>query len=130
MAYFEWNDSMSVGSNTFDEHHKKLISYINDLHDAMKNGKGREILGELLKSLYNYTVFHFSKEEEKLTAIKYPQLEEQKKQHKFFVDKIKEYDEKIKNQELLVSIEILDFLSNWLKNHILKIDMEYKKFMN
>lgn len=128
MAFFEWNPSMSVGVAEFDNHHQKLISYINQLHDAMKEGKGKNIITDLLKNLYDYTVFHFSKEEEKLASINYPKLDEQKTAHKAFIDKVNEYYKRSSEGDLFLSVEILDFLSNWLKNHILKTDMEYKSF--
>ncbi len=130
MPIIEWNDSMSVGVSLFDEHHKKLIDYINQLYDAMKNGKGRDITGPIVKNLYDYAVFHFGIEEEEMAKINYPKLEEQKSEHKYFVEKVKEFSERINSQDILISTDLLDFLSDWLKKHILKNDMEYKPYFN
>ncbi|MCP4996607.1 MAG: hypothetical protein GY934_22960 [Gammaproteobacteria bacterium] len=35
MALIEWSQDLSVNVETADTHHKKLISMINSLHDAM-----------------------------------------------------------------------------------------------
>lgn len=120
---------MSVGDPEFDTHHQKLISYINQLFDAMHEGKGRSVIGDILKNLYDYTVFHFIKEEEKLEKINYPKLEEQKKAHANFVSKIDDFYQRYNKSDLFISVDILDFLSSWLKDHILKTDMEYKSYL-
>jgi len=130
MAFFEWNDSMSVGDPEFDDHHKKLIMYINQLFDAMHEGKGKNMIGDILKNLYDYTVFHFSKEEEKLAKVNYPGLQEQKKAHANFVEKLHDFYERYNKNDLFISVDVLDFLSSWLKNHILKTDMAYKNYLS
>jgi hypothetical protein len=48
MALYDWNESYSVGVKTMDDQHKKLIGMINQLHDAMKEGKGSSEIGSVL----------------------------------------------------------------------------------
>ena len=55
MALINWNNSMSVRVAKIDQQHQKLIAMINDLDDAMKQGKGKEVLGKVLSSLISYT---------------------------------------------------------------------------
>jgi hemerythrin len=38
---------------------------LNGLFDAMKRGKGRVVLGFVLKELIDYTAYHFSTEDKK-----------------------------------------------------------------
>jgi hemerythrin len=38
MAFFERQDSYSVGNSTIDRHHKTLIDYVNKLADAVDRG--------------------------------------------------------------------------------------------
>ena len=35
MAFFDWNDELATGIPKIDEQHKKLISLVNELHDAL-----------------------------------------------------------------------------------------------
>jgi hemerythrin len=44
MALLPWNQGFSVSIKKFDDQHKQLVNLINQLHGAMKVGKGREEL--------------------------------------------------------------------------------------
>ncbi len=44
MALIEWSQDLSVNVEKADTHHKKLISMINSLHDAMQEGQSTEVL--------------------------------------------------------------------------------------
>ncbi len=45
MPILQWNQSVSVNDADIDGQHKKLIDMINNLHDSMGQGKGKETLG-------------------------------------------------------------------------------------
>ncbi|MCR4422008.1 MAG: hemerythrin family protein [Spirochaetales bacterium] len=130
MGIIIWNDSFSVSNNDFDNHHKKLISYINQLFESMQKGKGKETAAGLIKELHDYSVYHFSKEEEKLSSVNYPKLDEQKMAHAIYIKKIEEFQTKLKEGDLFLSVDMLEFLSNWLQDHILKMDKEYKNYIS
>ena len=42
MAIIQWNDSLSVNVVEIDKQHQKLVAMINDLNDAMRQGKGKD----------------------------------------------------------------------------------------
>ena len=63
MPLIAWDQGFSVGVGSIDEQHKKLIGLLNDLHDAMRFGKGRDVLGKVLAELIDYTAYHFRTEE-------------------------------------------------------------------
>jgi hemerythrin len=42
MALFNWNDSYSVKVAMCDQQHKKLFEIINELAEAMRQGKGQQ----------------------------------------------------------------------------------------
>jgi hemerythrin len=53
-----------VSVNEIDlQHQKKLIEMINNLHDAMRPGKGNAVLGEIINGLVDYAGAHFQTEE-------------------------------------------------------------------
>ena len=74
MALMVWDNSFSVNVKEIDAQHQKLIALINDLHDAMKTGKAKDVLGKILSDLTDYTVYHFGNEERlsRRTAIRRP----------------------------------------------------------
>jgi len=128
MAFFTWTESMSVGVTEFDNHHKKLIELLNTLFDAMKEGKSKEVIGNVLDELVKYTEYHFQAEESKMKEFGYPGLAGQQAEHMKFVEQITAYDRKYKSGDLLLSVDMLQFMKDWLSNHILKTDMAYKPF--
>lgn len=128
MAIIQWTDKYSVGIKQIDEQHKSLISSVNLLHEAMRQGKGKDVIEDILDFLTNYTIEHFTTEEVLMTNFKYPNLPNHKKEHDDLVKKVKDFIGKIKEGKIVVSSEILQFLSDWLNHHILKVDMNYKQF--
>ena len=63
MAFFNWEDRFSVGIAEIDMQHQKLVQMLNELYDAMKAGKGNDVLGKVLNGMIQYTASHFATEE-------------------------------------------------------------------
>lgn len=49
MAYFVWADDMVIDNGTIDQDHRKLVDQVNALHTATIDGRGNEIVGQLLE---------------------------------------------------------------------------------
>jgi hemerythrin-like metal-binding protein len=130
MAKIEWNEKFSVGVLMFDTEHKKLISIINKLDEAMKLGQGVAVVSQVLTELINYTKTHFTHEERVMQQHNYPGLDAQIKEHKGFVEKVGEFEQNFKSGKSMVSISVSNFVSAWIQNHILKTDKAYTKFLN
>jgi hemerythrin len=130
MALIDWNDRLSVGVEEIDKQHKKLVDMINDLADAMKDGKGKDILGPILNGLVEYTVVHFKFEEDLFDKYGYEEKEAHKIEHEKFVDKISEFNESFKSGNSFITISLMNFLSDWLQNHIKVTDKKYSSFFN
>jgi hemerythrin len=130
MALIQWSDSLSVQVAEMDRQHQKLIGLINDLNDAMSKGKGKEIVGKTIDGLLNYTRTHFTEEEKLFGQFNYPDADSQKKMHKKFIDKVVEFKQQLDSGKIGLSIAIIDFLSDWLKNHIQMEDKKYGPFLN
>jgi hemerythrin len=125
MAFFTWSDSLSVQVPAMDEQHKKLFNLINQLHDAMARREGNTVIKPILTALTDYTRTHFTSEEVFLTSIKYPDLHKQKAEHVIFVQKLMDMQLKAEKSQVGLTIEIMDFLKDWLKNHIMIEDKKY-----
>jgi len=130
MAYIDWNESYSVGVKTMDDQHKKLIGMINQLHDAMKEGKGSSEIGSVLSGLSDYTKYHFTAEEKLLKENNYPMLLIQENRHKEFITKLDEFQKDVSSKNLAISLKVRDFLRDWLINHISGEDKKYMKYLN
>lgn len=128
MALFQWDSSLSVGINEIDTQHQKLFGLINELNDAMRAGKSKEVLVKTISGLLAYTNTHFGVEERYFEKFKYPEAANHKAEHAKFVAKIVEYKTGYEKGQLGLSIQIMNFLTDWLKNHIKVTDKKYSAF--
>lgn len=129
MALFDWKDSFSVAVPKYDSQHKVLIDLINKLHQAMSEGKGKDVLEKTLLDLINYTKTHFADEEAEFKKHSYPEFALHKMEHeKLTMDVLKYYDN-FKDGKGGLTIEMLNFLKNWLQNHIMGTDKKYSQFL-
>lgn len=130
MTLINWTNDLSVHIQEIDEEHKMLVSMINKLHTALKTGQGKQVLAPILEEMTNYSVKHFHTEENYMRKFKYPQYEKHKKEHDNFIGKVMDFKKKFEKGELLLSIEVMRFLSTWLQSHIQGSDKAYSKFFN
>lgn len=126
----EWTDNLSIDNDLIDKQHKKLIDLINDLYVAFLKGEANDNLNGIIKELAEYTVSHFKTEERFFDQIDFPEVEEHKKEHADFVDKVVEFSTKLETGEVSLSYDVMNFLRDWLKNHILVTDKKYVPFLS
>jgi len=119
-----WNPRMSVLVPKFDEQHKQLVAMVHELNDAMKNGRGEEVIGGIIARLAEYAVSHFNQEEAYMREVGYPGLAGHHAIHEDLKKKVGEAIEAFEKGEI-VPAAIMQFLSDWLINHIMKEDRKY-----
>ena len=102
---------------------------INQLNDAMRQGKGKEIAGKIIDGLVSYTQVHFAVEERHFARFAYPDTEKHVREHKEFVKKAAEFQSDFANGKLTLSTQIINFLSDWLRHHIQGTDQKYVPFL-
>lgn len=129
--FFPWNKELySVGVDIIDEQHKKLFSLINKLFDAMKIGKGSSMVGSILDELIEYTKNHFSAEEDYMAKCNYPELKTHRELHIKLTEDIGKIKSKLANNpNSNLSIQTMDFLKDWLNQHIQGVDKKYAPYM-
>jgi hemerythrin-like metal-binding protein len=129
MAFFAWNEKLATGIPKIDEQHKKLISFVNELNDAMTTGKGKDVIGHILDELSEYTKYHFGLEEAAFEKYNYVQKGSHKAAHQTLIKKLDDFIRKYQSNKLVISIEVLGFLINWVNEHIMKEDMQYVPYL-
>jgi len=128
MALFVWKDEYSVGIQSIDDQHKKLVAILNELHSAMLEAKVNTILENLLLELIDYTKTHFKKEEDLMIDFGYSDFISHKEIHRSFTAQMQSYYDEFKQGKKLLSVNLLFFLKDWLVNHISGIDKKYSSF--
>jgi len=122
MALINWHDTLSVGVLAFDSQHKRLIGIINKLHDAVRDGRGKEVLDGILLELVDYTVYHFLAEEKAFLDSGYPHFAAHKREHDAFTATIKA----ARGASSHAATEAtMTQLADWLSQHIVEADKQY-----
>jgi hemerythrin-like metal-binding protein len=130
MALMNFGPNYSVGVQAVDGQHKVLFDIINELHGAMMKGQAQSLTGPLLKKLADYTRNHFSAEEAMMASAKYPGLDAHKAKHRDLVKQVEDYIARFEKGEITINLHLLNFLRDWLTNHIQKVDKEYGPWLN
>lgn len=128
MAFINWSDSLSTGITLFDNDHRKLVALANELHESIRVGAQQTVLEPILNELVKYTVFHFGHEEGMMIQYAYPAYVKHKKEHDALVEKVQDYYNQVREGKTTISLSLIGFLKDWLVNHIMGSDMEYKEF--
>jgi hemerythrin-like metal-binding protein len=122
---FPWKNAYSVNIGIVDSQHKVLVDLINDLHQAMMARRGKEQMGKVLSELVQYTQGHFKAEEGILRSNQYPDLVNHQAEHNRFTQTIMDIQGKFQRNEVGLTIELMDFLKDWLIKHIMGVDKKY-----
>ena len=130
MPLIVWNDNLSVNVAEIDMQHKKLVTMINELNDAMKAMKTKEVLGKIIQGLLNYTATHFATEERYFKQYNYPGAPTHIQEHQIFVKKVTDFKKGFDENKFMLSMEIINFLKNWLIKHIQGTDKKYTEFFH
>ena len=130
MPMLQWSNALSVNVKEVDEQHKKLIDLIRKLNDAMLQRRAKEELGNVINELLRYTIVHFSLEESYFDKFGYSDAPAHKVEHARFIAETKKFKREFETGKLGISIEIMTFLSDWLKDHIMGVDKKYSTFFN
>ena len=130
MALLTWSSGYSVGVTALDSQHTVLFDTLNDLHAAMIVGQAQTMTGPLLRRLAVYTREHFASEEAILAAAKYLQLAEHRVLHRNLASKLDNYATQHERGQAGLNVHLLNFLRDWLVNHIQKVDREYGPWLN
>jgi hemerythrin len=120
-----WDQSFSTTIATFDDHHKNLFAMVNELSEAMQHKRSRETIGDVLERLIAYTGSHFAAEEEAFRKTGYPEADQHIRQHRELVQKTVALQEKFHTGEALLTHDVIEFLQDWLVNHIRGADNRY-----
>jgi hemerythrin-like metal-binding protein len=124
-----WSSSYSVKVSQMDQEHQRLIDIINNLYSAMRSGRSKEAIGQILDELVTYTKTHFAHEEKLMQQASYSGYPEQKRAHEALVAQLNEILDKYRDGTALGQ-EIMSFLKNWLINHIQGLDKQYAPAMH
>lgn len=127
---FNWTDNYSLGVVSIDEQHQRLVAMGKELQELVETREGDDIYDELismLDGLKEYTRYHFDYEEEIMERLGFDGLDEHKKQHSDFIDKLENIDfDSVDEDQSTFAKDLLRVVSVWIFKHIVGTDAKYK----
>ncbi|MDD2700601.1 MAG: bacteriohemerythrin [Sideroxydans sp.] len=123
MAYLHWSNELDTGIEVIDKQHRRIVDLINELNAANEGGDPA-VINHVLGELVDYTLSHFSFEEELQEKANYPFYKAHKRVHEIFTKRVAEFQKRAATGEN-VAPELLSMLKIWLVNHIKGDDADY-----
>lgn len=143
MTHFVWTSYLNTGHDMIDNDHRQLVNMINALYDAIAAGKdqdvmgkvldegrGQQLMGRALDALIVYYKVHFEREETEMLRIDYPKYLAHKLEHKNFMLEVGQLKKNFDGGVTLNPVFVGRMLSDWLRNHIAKVDTQLAVALN
>jgi hemerythrin len=127
--FFKWSEDYSVGIQTIDDQHQELVNILNQLFEAVSRREGNKVIAGILDALIDYTQTHFALEERLMREAHYADIDSHMLVHKKLIDDLNQLTNKYMLEEKPIYFELLSFLRNWLKEHILGCDTKYSSVL-
>ena len=130
---FEMKPEYYIGIDMIDQEHKQLFDYASEAYELLQEEftpDKYDHIDAILQMLRDYTAKHFADEEAYMESIQYKKIFTQKIQHQEFINKLDEFidqhekDEENQDEQIM---DILNYLTDWLINHILHVDGQIPK---
>lgn len=131
------NDILAqINIDFIDYDHQKLLEFglkLNHVLDKAENEFSLELINEteeLLRKLYEYAVYHFTREELFMEKYNLPDISMHKVEHKYILDILKEHLESFKMGKTKLDMKIKYQVMDWLIKHINIVDVNYFELKN
>lgn len=127
-----WSSDLETGVRAIDRQHEELIGMLNELDAAHAGGCPQSVLDDVLQRLGTYVIFHFGTEEALMAGL--PHNEAHARQHRHehagFIDKLTGLRAQAADNGRQTMEALIDYLNEWLYQHILKSDRELAALLN
>ena len=132
-----WNCKYCIGIDEIDKQHEGFMDMLNHAYDAYSGSltkivddddRRRQVYLDVLK-LREYALNHFSTEEKYMIKHKYPKFFDHKREHDNFIKTVFDMEDKLLNTNEMSLTDLLDFVSDWYKNHISVVDKQLGAFL-
>lgn len=116
--WIRWDESLTVGIDTIDEHHRYLFEITNELYEVVEEKRGIRHVARILKALDHYVQVHFRAEERMMVYYGYERSDQQHFQHRQFEERLRQFYDQLHENPMTAPLEVLSYLRNWLVRHI------------
>ncbi len=123
--HFKWTKEYIFDIKEIDDQHRYFVSILDRIYDSFLASAPRLTQEILLDELINYAVIHFQTEEKYFDEFHYAGAAEHKAAHQQLKEKVLDFQTKFKAGTADISEELIDFLEDWLVDHLATMDRKY-----
>lgn len=123
----QWHDEYSIGIDEIDGHHRHLLSLLDKSYLGILQQHTREEIARLLDELIEYAKYHFSAEEDFMRSNGYHNTDQHVFEHFSFIYHVLSLKKQLDNNAGQLSLDIFNFIRDWILEHILQCDAEMGK---
>jgi len=123
----QWTPTLSTGHPAIDDEHRQIISAVNALEMAIKEGRSGQQLLQTVEFLDSYTRSHFAREEKYMLEVACPSQQENCAAHRVLIEKLDRWKLELgqgENTQLL--LESSRELQSWIRTHIMSVDCKLR----
>lgn len=125
----DWSDRYALGIELIDSQHKVLFRLIDQLAKAIQANDSTVGLQEVFDKLKEYTLTHFAAEEHLMEQHGYHASREHHANHLALEQSLAHLAARAEEGEPLLSLQTMNFLRQWLYQHIDHVDREFAVFL-
>jgi hemerythrin-like metal-binding protein len=125
-----WTEKMNIGIEPLDDHHRTMVRLLLEVKAEADGKRHADDVKGILAALTSYSKYHFLSEERIMLEKGFPQLEQQRAEHRWFVERLDEITAEFVANDLSFKNDLLIHLKNWFVNHILTRDILLKQHIS
>jgi len=125
--HINWEPKFSVHVEEIDAQHRQLFAIANEIMDIYE--KDSADCYRIIEGLVEYVSVHFLTEQKVMMKTNYPDIKNHLQQHDIFTEKIVEILRIYKEKERKVSLDIVTFLTDWIYEHTISMDLKYAEHL-
>jgi len=134
MQPLAWRQDFATGVAIMDDQHRALIKMLNEASTQLSDRSPLADVARIVQGLLSYAGYHFQTEEKLMAEYGYEQQRtapaaEHIKEHRAFAEKVMSVKSQIDAGQRIAKADLVSFLTNWLTDHILRIDKELGAFV-
>lgn len=130
---FDMKEEYRMNISPIDEQHEGLFVLMEKAYELLQHEEKKqkyEEIKDIIVELHEYAQVHFTEEEALMEKIGYSELAIQRHEHKAFIRYVHDFEmHQMGEDEDSYIMELLEFLYDWLSNHIYKKDMKIAETM-
>jgi hemerythrin len=130
----KWSDAMATGIPEIDSQHQYLVEMLSEANAKLIDDHDADLLAQIAKDLLGYALLHFETEENLMKRYRFGAERAQEAgahiaQHRGFSRQVVAICDALREGRHVSHLEVLAFLNNWLRDHVLGVDRSLAAFI-